>query len=207
MLHARGVGARNAAAPRWAVGWTNITNESPMAESHIDIKDGVHRAACSLGAGALRLVILHLSPQAATPTRADERLHQAFPAAWRCPALSTTSGQRCTRRCLPLCAAATRMFVTHDRRALRSMGKSLQNFLAGRNKFSPKKKRAPINEYQHDMPVCPLHVGHKHRPCMGPGCKVYELKQALSPGALAAPTLVRVASPHSHSLTQQRPSA
>ena len=58
------------------------------------------------------------------------------------------------------------------------MGKSLDNFLAGRNKFSFKKKRVPIHKYEIDMPLCPLHDKGQKRSCIGAGCKKHDEREA-----------------------------
>ena len=111
-----------------------------------------------------------------------------------CARLQLRQLQRCSAP--PFLGAAVRLaaaFTRHPLRRLRlpclrggltqahlmrrCMGKSLNNFLAGRDKFSPKKKRVPIHEYL-QMVSCGYHDHGRHRPCIGPGCKVYDAKIA-----------------------------
>ena len=65
------------------------------------------------------------------------------------------------------------------------MGKSLTNFLHGRDKFSPKKKRQPIHPSRPNNMSCPLHDLMRKRPCMGAGCRTYDLKATLKEGTPA----------------------
>ena len=71
------------------------------------------------------------------------------------------------------------------------MPKSLQNFLKDRQKFSQKKRRAPIHNYgdSEDMRRCPAHDDHRHRPCIGAGCRVHDMKAELKEGVQSCETL------------------
>ena len=82
------------------------------------------------------------------------------------------------------------------------MGKSLLNFLKDRQKFSPKKNRQPIHEYDGKMKRCPLHDDNAHRPCIGPGCSKFEQKHGNEGGACQprahARARVKPPQPHTH---------
>jgi hypothetical protein len=58
------------------------------------------------------------------------------------------------------------------------MGKSLDNFLTGRNKFSFKVVRVPIVQRERDMKRCPLHDSGRHTKCIGAGCTTFDFKAA-----------------------------
>ena len=62
------------------------------------------------------------------------------------------------------------------------MPQSLKNFLADRNKFSPKKKREPIVQHE-SMVFCKAHDGGQKRACAGEGCWHFALQKQLKEGA------------------------
>ena len=82
-----------------------------------------------------------------------------------------------------LYAPRRRVDAFSDASFCRCMGKSLNNFLKDREKFSPKKQRQPIHEYPKTMKWCPLHDGDGHRSCIGPGCKKFDAKHGGQGGA------------------------
>ena len=71
------------------------------------------------------------------------------------------------------------------------MPKSLQNFLKDRQKFSQKKRRAPIHKYNDgdEMKRCPLHDESRKRACIGAGCRHHDLKAELTGCAPRCATL------------------